>query len=193
MQSKSKQESAKETAMKVKIIYDRARIPTLDPKKMAQEVEKLHKEILNILKNSEERIRAPGAAHDAFVNFQENLDKTFKMWPRNVIDRITNENYKLFFQSMITDRKWSMGGKDQPLSKQEAQVLERKIEEKRREKCRKELKNMLSIPSSSIECDDNCEQREQEDPTHHDQNLDLTPKRKSSHKRTSRYSSRMIF
>ena len=47
---------------------------------------------------------------------------------------------------MITDRKWPMGGKDQPLSKQEAQVLERKIEEeKRREKCRKELKeNMLS-------------------------------------------------
>ena len=39
LQSKSKQESAKETAMKVKIIYDRARIPTLDPKKMAQEVE----------------------------------------------------------------------------------------------------------------------------------------------------------
>ena len=49
LQSKSKQESAKETAMKVKIIYDRARIPTLDPKKMAQEVEKLHKEMLNIL------------------------------------------------------------------------------------------------------------------------------------------------
>ena len=93
-----------------------------------------------------------------------------------------------------------VGGKDQPLSKQEAQVLERKIEEeKRREKWRKELKeNMLPIPSSSIECDDNCEEREQEDPTHHDQDLDLTPKRKCSHKRTvktqvSRYSSRMIF
>ena len=57
---------------------------------------------------------------------------------RNIIDRITNEEDKDFFQSMITDRKWPMGGKDQPLSKQEAQVLERKIyEEKRREKCRK--------------------------------------------------------
>ena len=46
---------------------------------MAQEVEKLHKEMLNILKNSEERITAPGAAHNAFVNFQEHLGKTFKM------------------------------------------------------------------------------------------------------------------
>ena len=83
--------------MKFKIIYDRARIPTLDPKKKAQEVEKLHKEMLNILKNSEERIRAPGAAHDAFANFQENLDKTFKMQPRNFIDRITNEEDNIFF------------------------------------------------------------------------------------------------
>ena len=41
---------------------------------------------------------------------------------------------------------------------------------------------MLPIPSSSIECDG--EEREQEDPTHHDQDLDLTPKRKRSHKRT---------
>ena len=33
LQSKSNQESAKETAMEVKIIYDRARIPTLDKRK----------------------------------------------------------------------------------------------------------------------------------------------------------------
>ena len=43
---------------------------------------------------------------------------------------------------------------------------------------------MLPITSSLIECDDNCEEREQEDSTHHDQDLDLTPKRKRSHKRT---------
>ena len=69
---------------------------------------------------------------------KEELNKTFKLWPRNVLDRIDNDEDKAFFQSMITDRKWSMAGKDQPLAKQEAQALERKIaDEKRRENVKK--------------------------------------------------------
>ena len=76
---------AKETVLKIIPIYERARIPTLDPKQMAQEVEKLHKSMLNILKYSEERIETAGAARDAFIKFQEDLDKTYKLCPRNVI------------------------------------------------------------------------------------------------------------
>ena len=79
--SKTKRDAAKETALTVKTIYDKARIPTLDPSKMFQEVEKLYKSMLSILKHSEERWESPGAAKETIIKFQEELNQTYKFWP----------------------------------------------------------------------------------------------------------------
>ena len=39
---------------------------------MSEEVERLQKSMLNILKNSEERRESPGAVNDNTIKFQEN-------------------------------------------------------------------------------------------------------------------------
>ena len=69
--------------------------------------------------------------------FKEELDKTFKLWPRDVMERIENEEDRNFLSSMMTDRKWSMDTVDKKLSITEEKVRKRRLcEMERLEKSR---------------------------------------------------------
>ena len=88
---------------------------------------------------------------------------------------------------MMTDRKCSMGGIDQPLAKKEAKIFERKQAEiKRREKCQMESKEKtVHVASCSIE-NDNLSALEDfdDDDVEFEPEIASTPKPNRSHKRT---------
>ena len=64
--------------------------------------------------------------------FKEDLTKTFKAWPRNCLERIEKEEDREFFKRMLSDRKASMSGEDNNLSKQEARKRKRKKKKEKR-------------------------------------------------------------
>ena len=97
MDTQSKRDAAKETVHTVTEIYERARIPTLKPNKMAEEIFKVHTKMLNILKKSEDIWEIPGQVRDNVKEFQEQLQQTQQFWPRDVLDQIQNQEDNFFF------------------------------------------------------------------------------------------------
>ena len=75
------------------------------------------------------------------------------MWPRDAFDRIDNEEDRQFLQSMATDRKASMVGTDESLSKIEQKRHQRKMEEGRRQQKHSNLSSskLIELESSQDE------------------------------------------
>ena len=121
--------SAKKTVRQDLPMYERARIPQLFPCKMEKEVIKLHLDMKKLMKlNIEQR-----KAHFSMIkvlNFKENLERTMKFWPSNVLSKIGSIEDKTFMESMMTDRILTVS----PSSL----FLLNKIEEKREARGRKQ-------------------------------------------------------
>ena len=100
--------AAKATVVKVLPFYDKARIPTLNPVKMEEEVLKLHTEMKNLLKIDHQH-RETEKNKTKFNDFKQKLEKTMKFWPRDALERIKTEEDKKFLHSMMTDRVANMG------------------------------------------------------------------------------------
>ena len=69
---------------------------------MVEEVQKLKKKLDGIVKLPVKHRNEPPAA---VTKFREDLDKTFKAWPRNVRERMEIQDNIYFFISMQGDRK----------------------------------------------------------------------------------------
>ena len=95
--------AAKATLVKVLPFYDKARIPTLNPVKMEEEVLKLHTEMKNLLKIDHQH-RETEKNKTKFNNFKQKLEKTMKFWPRDTLERIKiEENRKCGKGGIMTE------------------------------------------------------------------------------------------
>ena len=56
-----------------------------------------------------------------------------KFWPRDVFEKMSNDEDKLFLESMMSDRIATMGSVDAKLSLSEKKIAQRKLEEQKRE------------------------------------------------------------
>lgn len=121
--------AANVTAQKVAEIFEKARIPVLKTHKVAEEVLKVHTKLLKLGKIPKLRRECPKEKEE-INDFKESLTKTFKAWPRDCYEKITIEEDKQFFKSMLTDRKACMIGIDRNLSKQESNTRKRKRDER---------------------------------------------------------------
>ena len=93
-------------------LFQKAGVPTLPKQKMAEAVEKLLADFENLLK-IKHSARNSGKPKERIDEFKLRIkEKTMKFWPRNVLQMMDNELDKAFLQSMMSDRKASMSGKD---------------------------------------------------------------------------------
>ena len=99
-------------------------------------------------------------------SFKEELLTTMKFWPRNVLDRISNEEDRQFLISMMGDRKACMGEVDNIPSSTEKKVAKRKqAEEQWREK-EKEMKESVSMTPSNQLYPESEEEENYQDPNY---------------------------
>ena len=127
-------DAANATVSAVQPFYWKARIPMLAPHKMAEEVEKLYKEMQRLQKiNTDARVLSSN--QEKILNFKSKLGTTMKFWPKNAIDRIEKQEDKDFLVKMIEDRdSGTLGSVDIVLAVKEKKVSARKEKgEKRRE------------------------------------------------------------
>ena len=123
---KIKRESAKYVVKEVLKHYERACVPTILEKTMADKVEGLWEEYHRLMKlNPERRLGNPKVQL-----FKDKMDKTMPFWPKDIekrmIDmkkgktareRATIDEDINFVRSMMTDRKYTYTGKDLITSK----------------------------------------------------------------------------
>ena len=152
LETKAIRESANLTAVQIKSYYDKARVPTIMFNKITDAVMKLHKQLTDMSKIPKEKREKP-AQKQKIEEFKQYLEKTFKVWPRDAFDRIDNEEDRQFLQSMATDRKASMVGTDESLSKIEQKRHQRKMEEERRQQKHSNLSSskLIELESSQDE------------------------------------------
>ena len=101
---------------------------------MVEEVQKLKKKLDGIVKLPvKHRNELPAAV----TKFREDLDKTFKAWPRNVREKMEIQEDIDFLISMEGDRKASIAGlykKEDIFEKEKKEKEERKKEREEKEK-----------------------------------------------------------
>ena len=101
---------------------------------MVEEVQKLKKKLDGIVKLPVKHRNEPPAA---VTKFREDLDKTFKAWPRNVREKMEIQEDIDFLISMEGDRKASIAGlyeKEDIFQKEKKEKEERKKEREEKEK-----------------------------------------------------------
>ena len=101
-------DAANATVQQILPFYQRARIPTIVPNKMAEKIEKLRKEMININK-ANCNTRSIPRYKKQIEEFKAKLDKTIQFWPRNVLRSMTNREDRAFLISMMGYRMASMG------------------------------------------------------------------------------------
>ena len=130
-ESTTKGEAANAVVKSVIPFYERARVPTLAPQEVSEEIEKLLLELKSLMKIN---VRSRETKSNKKISeFKMKLETIMKFWPRNALEVMTNENNKSFLRSMIADRKASMGARDDITSSTEAKIARRKRDEERRQ------------------------------------------------------------
>lgn len=152
--TKTYRESANETVQSVIHFYQRARIPHLSKSKMVEAIFALHKKMTSLQKiNIASREKDINATR--INSFKYELNTTMKFWPNDTLEKISNEEDRLFLKSMMSDRKASMGPVDNILSKTEKKVqLRMEEEEKRKVKEQLRKQEPTAIASTSHESDE---------------------------------------
>ena len=149
-------EAAKITVSNVIPFYGRARVPHLVPHKMAEEVIKIYEDMRSLMKISPSR-RYTGTAQKRIDGFKQKLEETMKMWPKNALDQMKNEEDKRFLLSMMTDRVASMGKVDKVLSTENKTAKRKEDERARLEKEKKRVEAEVKVSSENMEEDENSE------------------------------------
>ena len=130
----------------VTVYYSKARIPIIDDNKVAEKIIEHYHEMQKLLKIPPDR-RNSGKPKDRITCFVNDLETTFKFWPRDVFERIDNEEDKFFLINMINERTATMLGLDQNLAVTEDKIAKRLEAENRRpekEKQRQERQDSIS-------------------------------------------------
>ena len=134
-QTVSNREAANATAIIIKDYYDRARIPSIAFCKIAEAVLKLHKDFKDLRKIEKSRRddTVPNIQCQKIEDYKNGLQKTFKVWPRNALDKMSIEEDRQFLISMDTDRiATMMVTTDETLFMKESKYEKRKDEEQKR-------------------------------------------------------------
>ena len=140
--------ASKKVVSQITWFYSKGGVPTIQEHKMVEEVMKLKKKLDNVAKSSVARRDPPPPA---VKSFEDDLDKTFKVWPRDAEQRIAHEEDKQFLISMKGDRKASFDGLDkvEEAFQQRKDEREKKAEE-RREKEKKRKEDDLTVTSDPL-------------------------------------------
>jgi hypothetical protein len=112
--------------------YEKARIPSLSPNKIAQEILKYYEEFKSMLKINICERKTPGKQGEKIRTFKKKMLETMKLWPRDALSRIKCEEDREFLISMQNDRKAIMSGLDKKLAEKEQRKEKRDLEEQRR-------------------------------------------------------------
>ena len=175
--------AANETMQLVSSFYEKANIPTLAPNKISEEILKLYEEFKALMKISPKRRSIPGKTQDKIKLFKEKLTQTMKFWPKDVFSRVKNDEDREFLESMMTDRKASMGGIDKILAGQKRRREQRDIQKnQRKEKEEHERAERFAVASASHETENETEALLEE--TEFESNFEPVAKR--SHKRSKK-------
>ena len=130
----SQPDASKKTVDCVIPFFQKAGVPTLPKQKMAEAVEKLLAEFENLLK-IKHSARNSGKPKERIDEFKLKIkEKTMEFWQRNVLQMMDNEIDKAFLQSMMSDRKVSMSGKDNTAFSRVKRKLARENQESKRKK-----------------------------------------------------------
>ena len=166
-QTVSNREAANATATIIKEYYDKARIPSIAFHKIAEAVLKLHTDFKD-LRRIEKPLRdnsVPNKQCQRIEDYKNDLQKTFKVWPRNALEKISIEEDRQFLISMDTDRVATMTlTTDDTLFRKESSYKKRKDAEQKRiadEKTRCETAETVCV--TETECVED-EDEEDDDP-----------------------------
>ena len=110
----TKRDSAKIVLEKVLPFYAKANIPIMTRQKAEHKIIKLADTNAKIREIPQKR-RSSECVQTKLAKEQENLDKTFKLWPDNVEELVNDKEDLLFLESMKTDRAASFGRIDTKL------------------------------------------------------------------------------
>ena len=121
--------AAKKVVEQVAWFYGKGGIPTILNHKMVEEVQKWKKKLDGVAKQPVKYRKEPTAA---FLQFKQDLDKTFKVWPRNAKEIMKIKEDIDFLISMEGDRKASIAGLDK--NEEAFQKRKQEREEKRKER-----------------------------------------------------------
>ena len=99
---------------------------------MEEEVIHIFDEMKAILKTNKKK-RDTEFFKNKVEIFKSKLSMTMKFWPRDVFEKMSNDEDKLFLESMMSDRIATMGSVDAKLSLSEKKIAQRKLEEQKRE------------------------------------------------------------
>lgn len=113
-------------------LWEKARVPSQDPKKMAQVILDLHQEVTDLKKTPENR-RERGTSKENIDPFKEKLSKTMNFKCKDAEARMNIEEDRLFLHNMETDRQASMSVVDKNLFVTERKGSERKTTELKRQ------------------------------------------------------------
>jgi hypothetical protein len=161
---RSKWDSAKLVLSKITPFYGKGNIPMIADRKACEK-------ILKLLEVNSKLREIPIARRDSSANMvklqhnDDELSKTFQLWPNSAEKTITNPEDVKFLQSMQTDRKASFGGVDSVVDgKQKRKVQRKLLENKRREAAHAEMTQLSSTATLDM-VRDSGESDESEDDT----------------------------
>ena len=152
-------------------LWEKARVPTSDPKRMIQKLLELHKDMM-LLKKIPENRRERGEPKERIDAFKEKLSKTMSFKCKDAEAKINIEEDRLFLHSMETDRQASMSGADRKLLVTEKKVSERRTAELKR-KCSEEDRKARDTVCSSITIDNTVDDCDGDADDQSDQDMDF--------------------
>ena len=107
-------------------IYARARIPTKQANKIAQDIMEPYRSMQNLMKIKKER-REIRRAKEKIEAFKKRLQETMACWSKDVSSRLFNTEDEAFLLSMQNDRTASIAGKDIKTHKLEMKQQKKKL------------------------------------------------------------------
>ena len=111
----SKWESAKLVLTKVNVFYERANIPIITERKACERIIQLLDENAKIRAIPVKR-RSTSSIPEKLKEMEDNLAKTFPLWPATAEQLIRNVDDLAFLKSMKTDRAATFGSYDKVLA-----------------------------------------------------------------------------
>ena len=130
--------------------------------------------------NKTTKVKREGGS-EKINGFKEKLDRTMKFWPRDAIERIQNEEDKLFLQSKMGDRTATPGPVDNVLATTENKVLRGRHREEEQRK--KEAKRLKEEPKSVVDMTASLEEEETASQKRLVEDQDVSPSCSRSHNR----------
>lgn len=115
-QNLTKWESSKLVLSKISVFYEKANIPMITERKSCEKILKLHEDNTKLRAIPVQRRNTTNSINKV-KKMEEELAKTFSLWPKNVECLIKNPEDLAFLRSMKSDRLATFGAHDKILHK----------------------------------------------------------------------------